>query len=112
MSMSKLDSVLMPMCIELGFDFQQTSKTDHDAEHDNHATVASNNKLTLTKWLSKNVKSKLPLGPSHQIGVGALTFHPNDSSKMLVVQKKVRSSCCKTIVENAYGINRSTRRHC
>ena len=41
--MSKLDSALTPTCIELGFDFQQTSKKDHDAEHNNDATVASNN---------------------------------------------------------------------
>ncbi len=32
--------------------------------------------------------SRLPLGPTHQIGVGAFVLKPDDPSKMLVVQEK------------------------
>ena len=32
--------------------------------------------------------SRLPLGPTHQVGVGIVLFHPNDPTQLLVVQEK------------------------
>merc|ERR1712003_24328 len=62
---------VVPTCIELGFNFHQ----------------AHNGKLVLTHWLPLEESSRLPIGPTHQIGVGALLFHPI-TKKMLVVQEK------------------------
>ncbi len=48
--------------------------------------------LILSVWLPSfddpSAISRLPAGPTHQVGVGCLVFHPDDSSKMLVVQEK------------------------
>ena len=41
----------------------------------------------LTKWLPRESKSRLPHGPTHQVGIGALVIHPTDG-KMLVVQER------------------------
>lgn len=43
--------------------------------------------LVLTKWLPEDCESRLPKGPSHQVGIGALILHPI-TGKMLVVQEK------------------------
>lgn len=64
-------SMVIPKCIELGFDFQ----------------FAKNGLLVLTKWLPHDQESKLPHGPTHQIGVGVIIIHPI-TKKMLVVQEK------------------------
>ena len=55
---------------EMGFDFQFAEKGN----------------LVLTRWLPE-CESRLPLGPSHQVGVGCLLLHPK-SKKMLCVQEK------------------------
>ena len=44
--------------------------------------------MVLSQWLPKDSISRLPQGPTHQIGVGALLLHPHDPSKLLVVQEK------------------------
>lgn len=44
--------------------------------------------LILTKWLPIDRPNKLPLGPSHQVGVGCLVFCPWDATKILAVQEK------------------------
>jgi len=41
--------------------------------------------LILKQWLP-DTPSRLPLGPTHQVGVGALIL--DDEGKMLVVQEK------------------------
>lgn len=42
----------------------------------------------MSQWLcQENTTSRLPLGPTHQIGVGMLVLNPNDPSQMLVVQE-------------------------
>mmetsp|Transcript_10369 Transcript_10369/g.19080 ORF Transcript_10369/g.19080 Transcript_10369/m.19080 type:complete len:439 (-) Transcript_10369:615-1931(-) len=41
----------------------------------------------LTKWLPPNSESRLPNGPTHQVGVGALVVHPR-TGKMLAVQER------------------------
>jgi 8-oxo-dGTP pyrophosphatase MutT (NUDIX family) len=44
--------------------------------------------LVLTKWLDAATPSRLPPGPTHQVGVGCLVLHPDDPGLMLVVQEK------------------------
>ena len=58
-------------CTDLGFEFH----------------FVKDKTLVLSRWLPQNVPSKLPFGPTHQVGVGTLVFHPSDPSKMLVVQE-------------------------
>jgi 8-oxo-dGTP pyrophosphatase MutT (NUDIX family) len=58
--------------VSLGFDF--------------HMVV--DKKLVLTTWLDTTTPSRLPIGPTHQVGVGCLVLHPHDPSRMLVVQEK------------------------
>ena len=41
----------------------------------------------LTKWLPKDTESRLPNGPTHQVGIGALVIHPT-TGKMLAVQER------------------------
>ena len=104
MPMSKLDLAPMRTCTELGFDFQQASKKNYDTEYDDDDNVSPNNKLVLENCLPKNIKSKLTLGPSHQIGVGALMFHPIDSSKMLVVREKSGSAAARELWKMPTGL--------
>ena len=63
---------LFQSCVELGFSFH----------------FVKNKKLILSQWLPNDIASKLPLGPTHQVGVGTVVFHPKDPSLMLVVQEK------------------------
>lgn len=62
--------LISPACTLHGFDFQH-------AEH---------GYCILTKWLPLSV-SRLPHGPTHQVGVGALVIHPI-SKKILAVQER------------------------
>ena len=56
---------------ELGFDFQ----------------YAEPGRAIMTLWLPTDSESRLPRGPTHQIGVGALVLHPR-TGEMLAVQEK------------------------
>ena len=62
---------LIESATKLGFDFQ----------------FAEPGVCVLTKWLPKDTESRLPNGPSHQVGVGVLVLHPI-TGKMLVVQER------------------------
>ena len=62
-------SQLVPICTRLGFDFH----------------FAKPGMLVLTTWLPLDSESRLPHGPTHQVGVGALVL--NRKSQMLVVQE-------------------------
>lgn len=57
-----------------------------------HLVQHQQNTLVLSVWLPSlddpTTVSRLPVGPTHQVGVGCLVFHPHDSSQMLVVQEK------------------------
>jgi hypothetical protein len=64
-------SIVVPKCVELGFEFQH----------------AKNGLLVLTRWLPEDQESRLPHGPTHQLGVGIILLHPV-TKKMLVVQEK------------------------
>ena len=70
-----LSPITLPFCIqELKFDFR-------------HAYAGN---VILTHWLPdpEEHANKLPWGPTHQVGVGAVILHPRDKSKILVVQEK------------------------
>jgi 8-oxo-dGTP pyrophosphatase MutT (NUDIX family) len=56
-----------------------------------HMVVGSTSTLVMTRWLplsSSGSVSRLPKGPTHQVGVGCLVYKPGDSSQILVVQEK------------------------
>lgn len=63
---------LIPHCVNEGFNFH----------------FVKDKVLILSQWLPQDKPSKLPLGPTHQVGIGALVLHPKDPSQMLVVQEK------------------------
>jgi 8-oxo-dGTP pyrophosphatase MutT (NUDIX family) len=65
----------LPICIqELNFDFRYA-----------HPGV-----VIIATWLPdpEIQKNKLPWGPTHQVGVGAVIVHPRNPNKILVVQEK------------------------
>ena len=64
---------LVPIATRLGFDFHM---------------VHQKKILVLSQWLPEKTPNKLPLPPSHQVGVGCVVFCPWDPSLMLVVQEK------------------------
>lgn len=64
-------SHLIPPCTKLGFEFY----------------FAQPGMSILTKWLPTDIESRLPNGPTHQVGIGAFVLHPT-TGKMLVVQEK------------------------
>merc|ERR1719253_1221546 len=88
-TINKENASLIPICIELGFTFQQVSKHEQN--------------LILTKWLPET-QSRLPLGPSHQIGVGALILHPKDRRKMLVVQERTGPAAARKLWKMPTGL--------
>lgn len=73
-------SHIISTCIELGFDFQH----------------AKNGLLVLTQWLPDQ-PSRLPHGPTHQLGVGVIIIHPI-TKKMLVVQEKTGPAAGKLYI--------------
>lgn len=75
-------------CIRQGFQFHMVLNNDD-------STSAGQRELVLTQWLPKDTPNRLPLGPTHQVGVGCLVWHPHDDHlvgsgerRMLVVQEK------------------------
>lgn len=71
---------LIGSATELGFDFQ-------------HAEPGT---CVLTKWLPKDTESRLPNGPSHQVGVGVLVLHPL-TGKMLAVQERTGPAAARKL---------------
>lgn len=51
----------------------------------------------LTKWLPTNSISRLPNGPTHQVGIGALVIHPR-TGKMLAVQERNGPAAARKLV--------------
>uniref|UniRef100_A0A7S4IJP3 Nucleoside diphosphate-linked moiety X motif 6 n=1 Tax=Odontella aurita TaxID=265563 RepID=A0A7S4IJP3_9STRA len=80
-------SKLIPSITDLGFDFQH----------------AEPGKVTLTKWLPSEEESRLPHGPTHQIGVGTLVLHPR-SGKMLAVQEKTGPAAARKLWKMPTGL--------
>ena len=89
----------VPTCIQQGFDFHMvtpSATTTNDSDimgNDNIRSTGSNSILILSQWLPDST-SRLPVGPTHQVGVGCLIWHPEDSPmlgpqrRILVVQEK------------------------
>jgi ADP-ribose pyrophosphatase YjhB (NUDIX family) len=89
----------VPACIENGFDFHMVTPatgtmTNDTADKSNDGMATSkSNVLILSQWLP-NTTSRLPIGPTHQVGVGCLIWHPDDpptlgpQRRLLVVQEK------------------------
>ena len=71
LKLSTAQSHLIASATRQGFDFQ-------------HAEPGY---CVLTKWLPKETMSRLPNGPTHQVGIGALVIHPL-TGKMLAVQER------------------------
>ena len=74
-------SHLIPSATNLDFDFR-------------HAEPGY---CVLTKWLPMDQESRLPNGPSHQVGVGVLVLHPG-TGKMLVVREKSGPAAARKLV--------------
>lgn len=79
-------SHFIPIATKLDFDFQYAEK----------------GKVILTTWLP-STPSRLPFGPTHQIGVGALVLHPI-SGKMLVVQEKSGPAAARKLWKMPTGL--------
>ena len=71
---------LIESATKLGFDFQ----------------FAEPGVCVLTKWLPIDTESRLPNGPSHQVGVGVLVLHPI-TGKMLVVQERTGPAAARKL---------------
>eukprot|EP00550_Attheya_septentrionalis_P000664 CAMPEP_0198285270 /NCGR_PEP_ID=MMETSP1449-20131203/4600_1 /TAXON_ID=420275 /ORGANISM="Attheya septentrionalis, Strain CCMP2084" /LENGTH=322 /DNA_ID=CAMNT_0043982639 /DNA_START=388 /DNA_END=1352 /DNA_ORIENTATION=+ len=80
-------SHVIPACTNLGFDFQ----------------FAEKGQLVLTKWLPTDGESRLPNGPTHQVGIGGLIFHPV-TGKMLVVQEKSGPAAVRNLWKMPTGL--------
>ena len=78
----------IPGCIEAGFQFHKIlPKKNTIGEKESEETKnIGDNSLVLSRWLP-NTPSKLPHGPTHQVGVGVILLNPVDPSQMLVVQE-------------------------
>ena len=86
----------IPSCIDAGFQFhkilpKKKSSTENEAVNPNSKTNIDqgngNNSLVLSQWLPTDTPSRLPHGPTHQVGVGVILLNPSDPTQMLVVQE-------------------------
>lgn len=85
---------------ECGFDFHHAEKglviltkwlpsdKDYFDIKDQNKSSSSSSPHMTAKSKEAARKSRLPLGPTHQVGIGGVVLHPNDPSKILVVQEK------------------------
>jgi len=80
-------SHLIPAITSHGFDFQH----------------AAPGEAVLTKWLPKHTESRLPHGPTHQVGIGALVLHPR-TGKMLVVQERTGPAAARKLWKMPTGL--------
>ena len=78
---------LVPATTCHGFDFQH----------------AEPGQVVLTKWLPKESASRLPHGPTHQVGVGALVMHPF-TGKMLAVQERTGPAAARKLWKMPTGL--------
>ncbi|VEU40448.1 unnamed protein product [Pseudo-nitzschia multistriata] len=77
----------IPDCVEAGFQFHKIlpKKTSNDSSNPDEGN--SSNALVLSRWLPTDTPSRLPHGPTHQVGVGVILLNPSDPSQMLVVKE-------------------------
>lgn len=60
--------------------------------------------MVLSKWLPTDSVSRLPLGPYFQAGVGCVVLHPEDPSKMLVVQEMTGPAAARKLWKMPTGL--------
>jgi len=82
----------IPDCIDAGFQFHKILPKNNNASEGNTEELNSNdsktnNSLVLSQWLPTDSPSRLPHGPTHQVGVGVILLNPVDPSQMLVVKE-------------------------
>lgn len=80
-------SHVVPICVKFGFEFQ----------------YAKSGLLVMTQWLPEDSLSRLPHGPTHQVGIGAVILHPT-THKMLVVQEKSGPAAAKKLWKIPTGL--------
>ena len=116
---------LIPYCTAQGFQFHlvkaphhhhhhheqdDDKKKDDDAANDSASTSTTatsskkKNMLILSQWLPSDSVSRLPLGPTHQIGVGIVLFHPHDPTRLLCVQEKTGPAAVHRIWKMPTGL--------
>ena len=59
--------------------------------------------LLMTQWLL-NSPSRLPMGPTHQVGVGCFLVHPTDPTRMLVVQERTGPAAASRVWKMPTGL--------
>ncbi|KAL7527517.1 hypothetical protein ACHAXR_001995, partial [Thalassiosira sp. AJA248-18] len=57
----------------------------------------------VTKWLPRGTVSRLPNGPTHQVGIGALVIHPL-TGKMLAVQERTGPAAARKLWKMPTGL--------
>jgi len=60
--------------------------------------------LVLTCWLPQDSPSRLPLGATHQVGVGAVILNPQNSLQMLVVQERTGPAAARKLWKMPTGL--------
>jgi 8-oxo-dGTP pyrophosphatase MutT (NUDIX family) len=88
-------AALIPYCTAQGFQFHfvkhhganDDTQQQQQQQQQQHTTTTTTT-LILSRWLPTDSTSRLPLGPTHQIGVGVVVLHPSDPAQMLCVQEK------------------------
>jgi Nudix hydrolase domain len=89
-------AVHVPTCMANGFQFHTVSTSSistSNAIEESNANPTTSNVLILSQWLPRS-PSRLPIGPTHQLGVGCLLWHPQDAPtlganrRLLVVQER------------------------
>jgi ADP-ribose pyrophosphatase YjhB (NUDIX family) len=96
----------------LGFDFHscQTLPANRQkaegrgASTTSTSTTTTTTNLILTQWLPSQTKSRLPLGPFLQAGVGCVVLHPADHTKMLVVQELTGPAAARNLWKMPTGL--------
>jgi 8-oxo-dGTP pyrophosphatase MutT (NUDIX family) len=82
-------SVIVPIAVKLGFQFH---------------FVRDHHTLILSKWLPENSVNRLPLGPTHQVGIGTLILNPNDPTQMLVVKELTGPAAARDLWKMPTGL--------
>ena len=86
-------AAVIPVATELGFEFHLVAAASAAVSAESSSSSSQNsNVLVLSKWLPTDTPNRLPVGPTHQVGVGCVVWHPLDgpgaNRRMLVVQEQ------------------------
>ena len=80
---------VVPIAIQLGFQFH---------------FVRDHRTLIMSKWLPTDISNRLPLGPTHQVGIGTLILNPNDPTQMLVVKELTGPAAARDLWKMPTGL--------